>query len=129
MQTCCLKFKGKDKSSTNLYGGDAEAARLEEDSYTASRHPFAQSAHHSSSHQHVLHLLSARNLGQSKEREQDDEAKSTNERADSRTPCSSLASLPRSRKWEAKTIRLSGGLNSKYPLATKNPGLPKKKSN
>ncbi|RWW02600.1 hypothetical protein GW17_00034310 [Ensete ventricosum] len=49
-------FEEKRKANTDLYGGDAEAACLEDNPYTAGRHPFPQSTHHSPRHQHVLHL-------------------------------------------------------------------------
>ena len=47
---------GGGEASTDFYGGDAEAAGLEDDADAAGRYPFPQPAHHSPRHQHVLHL-------------------------------------------------------------------------
>lgn len=40
---------------TDLDGGDAEAAGLEQDADAAGRHALPEPAHHSAGHQHVLH--------------------------------------------------------------------------
>lgn len=43
-------LRGEGIANTYLYGGDAEAACLEENSDAARRHPFSQSTHHSPGH-------------------------------------------------------------------------------
>ena len=54
------KYGGNDQGTadegTYFDGGDAKATGFEDDADTARSHAFAQSTHHSSGHQHVLHL-------------------------------------------------------------------------
>jgi hypothetical protein len=49
--------RGGGGGLTDLDGGDAEAAGLEQDADAAGRHALAQPAHHAAGHQHVLHGL------------------------------------------------------------------------
>lgn len=44
------------RGKTDFDGGDAKTASFEDDAYAASSNAFAQPTHHSSCHQHVLHL-------------------------------------------------------------------------